>query len=94
MAKEMKLPELGENIEAAEVVAILVSEGDPIQKDQPVMELETEKATAEVPSDYAGVVQKIHVKKGDQVTVGQLLLTVDEKGAAANPEPAPVVMAV
>ncbi|MFQ5767900.1 MAG: biotin/lipoyl-containing protein, partial [Acidobacteriota bacterium] len=60
MSKEMKLQELGENIETAEVVSILVSVGDAIHRDQPVMELETDKATAELPATIEGTVRKIH----------------------------------
>ncbi len=84
MAKEMKLPELGENIEAAEVIAVLVAEGDSVEADQPILELETDKATAEVPAAFAGVVKTVHVKKGDQVKVGQVLITVDDAGSAAT----------
>lgn len=78
----MKLPELGENIESAQVVSILVARGDTVSADQPVIELETDKATAEVPSEYGGVVKAVHVKKGDRVTVGQLILTLEDGGAA------------
>ena len=97
MTREMKLPALGENIETAEVIAVLVSEGDVLTLDQPVIELETDKATAEVPAPFAGTVRKIHVAKGDQVAVGQVIITVEE-GAdkpAAPAEPAAAeVMAV
>ncbi|MGH9581214.1 MAG: 2-oxo acid dehydrogenase subunit E2, partial [Terriglobales bacterium] len=77
---EFKLPELGENITSGELVKILVAVGDTIQKDQAVVELETEKAAIEVPSAVAGTVKKIHVKLGQMVKVGQVLLTVDEAG--------------
>ena len=99
MAREMKLPELGENIESAEVLAVLVSAGDKIKEDQPVVELETDKATAEVPAAFGGIVREIRVKAGDQVTVGQVLLTMDDAGAPTTsaekpaattaPDPAP-----
>ncbi|MCZ6747468.1 MAG: 2-oxo acid dehydrogenase subunit E2 [Acidobacteria bacterium] len=85
MTREMKLPALGENIENAEVIAVLVSEGDVLTLDQPVIELETDKATAEVPAPFAGTVRKIHVAKGDQVKVGQVILTVDEAAEVAQP---------
>ena len=59
MATEFKIPELGENITAGDVVRILVNPGDQLAKDQPVLELETDKATIEVPSDVAGTVKEI-----------------------------------
>jgi pyruvate dehydrogenase E2 component (dihydrolipoamide acetyltransferase) len=79
MATEFKLPELGENVETGIVVKILVSKGDEIQKDQPIMELETEKALLEVPADTAGVIKEIRVKEGDEIKVGQTILVLDGK---------------
>ncbi len=78
---DFKVPELGENIESAEITKLLVSEGDTIEKDQAVIELETGKATVEVPCPFAGTVSKIHVKEGDEVKVGQAILTVEDEGA-------------
>jgi pyruvate dehydrogenase E2 component (dihydrolipoamide acetyltransferase) len=80
MPTEFKLPELGENVTAGDVVRVLVKQGDDLQKDQPVLELETDKATIEVPSSVSGTVATINVKAGDKVKVGQAILTVDEKG--------------
>jgi pyruvate dehydrogenase E2 component (dihydrolipoamide acetyltransferase) len=85
MPIEFKIPELGENVSAGDVVRILVNPGDTLAKDQPVLELETDKATIEVPSNVAGVVKEIKVKPGDKVKVGQLVLTVDGEAAAADP---------
>jgi pyruvate dehydrogenase E2 component (dihydrolipoamide acetyltransferase) len=76
------IPELGENVTGGDVVRILVKAGDTLKNDQPVLELETDKATIEVPSTVAGVVKELKVKSGDKVKVGQLVLTVDE---AAQP---------
>ena len=87
MATELKLPELGENVEKGDVVRVLVKPGDTIKKDQPVVELETDKATIEVPSDVDGTVVEVKVKPGDRVKVGQVILTVDA-GAAASSAPA------
>jgi pyruvate dehydrogenase E2 component (dihydrolipoamide acetyltransferase) len=85
MATEFKIPELGENVTAGDVVRVLVKAGDTLAKDQPVLELETDKATIEVPSDVAGTVKDIKVKQGDKVKVGQLVLTVEDgDGAAAG----------
>jgi len=83
MPTEFTLPELGENIAAGDVVRVLVSPGDTIAKDQPVLELETDKATIEVPSSVAGTVGDVRVKPGDKVKVGQVVLTLDD-GAAAK----------
>ena len=77
MAIELKLPELGENIESADVVSLLVKEGDKIQKDQGLFEIETDKATIEVPSTQEGVVQKILIKPGDKIKVGQTVLLIE-----------------
>ncbi len=79
------IPELGENVEAGDVVRVLVKPGDALEKDQPVLELETDKATIEVPSSVAGVVKDVKVKAGDKVSVGQLVLTVDEAAAGEKP---------
>jgi pyruvate dehydrogenase E2 component (dihydrolipoamide acetyltransferase) len=76
------LPELGENIAAGDVLRVLVKPGDTLAKDQAVLELETDKATIEVPSSVAGVIKDIKVKAGDKVKVGQAILSVDENGAA------------
>jgi pyruvate dehydrogenase E2 component (dihydrolipoamide acetyltransferase) len=84
MPTEFTLPELGENIAAGDVIRVLVKQGDAIQKEQPVLELETDKATIEVPSSVSGTVSAVKVKAGDKVKVGQAILTVDE--AAAAPE--------
>ncbi len=82
MPTEFKLPELGENITAGDVVRVLVSPGDAVAKDQAVLELETDKATIEVPSTVAGTVKDVRVKQGERIKVGQVVLTVDD-GAAA-----------
>lgn len=98
MTVEFKLPELGENVQAGDVVNILVAVGDTVTVDQPVLELETDKATVEVPSSVNGVVQAIHVKSGETVKVGQSILTVETADGerepstaqpAAAPEPPP-----
>ena len=69
------IPELGENILGGDVVRVLVKPGDTIKMEQPVLELETDKATIEVPSSVAGVVKELKVKNGDKVKVGQVVLT-------------------
>ena len=84
MATEFKLPELGENIEAADVVNVLVKEGDTITKDQAIIEIETDKATIEVPSSVEGKITKLLVKTGDKVKVGATILMIDEGGATSE----------
>ncbi|HSL23530.1 MAG TPA: 2-oxo acid dehydrogenase subunit E2 [Vicinamibacterales bacterium] len=91
MAKDFNVPELGENVKNGDVVRVLVKPGDRIAKDQPVIELETDKATIEVPSSVSGTVKDVAVKPGDKVNVGQLILRVEETdgaGAAAGREAA------
>jgi pyruvate dehydrogenase E2 component (dihydrolipoamide acetyltransferase) len=85
---DFTLPELGENITAGDVVRLLVAAGDTIAKDQAVLELETDKATIEVPSSVAGTVKELKIKQGDRIKVGQVVLTVDDGGAGATAKPA------
>src|SRR5687768_9286112 len=63
---------------------VMVNPGDTIARDQPVLELETDKATIEVPSNVAGTVKEVRVKKGDKVTVGAVVFTVDEGASGGN----------
>jgi pyruvate dehydrogenase E2 component (dihydrolipoamide acetyltransferase) len=81
---DMKLPELGENIEGGDVLRVMVKPGDAIKKDQPVLELETDKATIEVPSSADGVIKEVKIKAGEKVKVGQTIFIVDENGAGAT----------
>lgn len=86
MAREFKLPELGENIEAGDVVRIAVTAGESIKKGQTVIELETDKAVIEVPSTVNGVIETIAVAPAQQVKVGDVLFTYAEAGPAAEAE--------
>ena len=86
MASEIKLPELGENIEKGDVVRVLVNAGDTIKPDQPLIELETDKATIEVPATTGGKILEVKVKPGDKVKVGQTLFIVERRaGGEAAP---------
>lgn len=87
MAIEIKLPVLGENVESATVVKIFVKAGDKITKDQAIMELETEKATMDLPSSAAGTVKEIAVKEGDTIKVGQTVLTLEDAGEKTEAKP-------
>ena len=73
---EIVVPELGENIEEAEVVRILVGEGDEVAADQAILELESDKAAFEMPSPEGGTVQKVLVRRGDRVKPGQPVLEI------------------
>jgi pyruvate dehydrogenase E2 component (dihydrolipoamide acetyltransferase) len=77
---DVKLPRLAEGVESGIVVNILVSEGQEIKKDQPFIELETQKAVGSIPSPASGKVSKVHVKEGMEVAVGQLLITIATEG--------------
>src|SRR5260370_29405004 len=84
---DFKLPDLGENIASGDVVSLLVKEGDVVKPQQDVIEIETEKAVIPVPSSLGGKVAKIHVKPGETVKVGQVLLSLEEAAAAAPSKP-------
>lgn len=84
MTIEVKLPELGDGIDSADVLEVLVREGDKIAKDQGIVEVETDKATVQVPSSNAGVVEKIHVSSGDKVSIGQVLVSLNTEAAESS----------
>ncbi len=67
MAVEFKLPSLGDGVESGDVLEVMVSEGDTVELDQGIMELETDKATVIVPSEVAGVVTKVNFAEGDTI---------------------------
>ncbi|HZQ92803.1 MAG TPA: 2-oxo acid dehydrogenase subunit E2 [Terriglobales bacterium] len=86
MSTEVKLPELGENVTAGDLVKVLVKVGDRIEKDQAVLELETDKATIEVPAPLGGTVEAIHVKEGEKVKVGQAILSLRDGANGGAPK--------
>jgi len=90
MAKEFKLPDLGEGIHEGEVLAVRVAVGQAVKEGDIILEVETDKAAVEIPSPYTGTVLEIRVKAGDTVKVGQVLMTFSAPGEipAAVPEPA------
>ncbi len=89
MAKEFRLPELGENIEKAQILKVLVKPGDTVKKDDTLFELETDKATVEVPSEFDGVIESVNVNDGDEIPIGTVILTYNE--AAVSEKEAPAV---
>ena len=83
MIKEIILPEVSDNIETGDVVKVLVKVGDVIKVDQPVIELETDKAVFEVPSTESGEVKELIVKEGEKIKIGQVILKVESNGAGS-----------
>ena len=86
---QIKLPNLGDGIDSATVVSVLVSVGDSIEKEQTIMELETDKAVAPLPASEAGVVKSILVKEGDVINTGQGVLELGGNGSAPATSEAP-----
>src|SRR5438477_2999586 len=82
-AKDFKLPDVGEGLKEGTLVGWKVKEGDTISAEQAIAEVETDKATTELPSPYAGKVLKLHFKPGDVIPVGSVILTVDAVGGPA-----------
>jgi dihydrolipoamide dehydrogenase len=85
---EVKVPNIGD-FKDVEVIELMVKPGDTIKVDQSLLTVESDKASMEIPSSHAGVVQEVKVKVGDKVNEGSLLLTLDESGAGAGAAPAP-----
>jgi pyruvate dehydrogenase E2 component (dihydrolipoamide acetyltransferase) len=81
MIKEITLPEIAENVDSGDVIAVLVAEGDHVEKDQSIVELETDKAGFDLPSSESGTVVEVDVRKGDTVKVGQVIMKVETDGA-------------
>jgi pyruvate dehydrogenase E2 component (dihydrolipoamide acetyltransferase) len=84
---DIRLPSLGEGADSGTVVNILVKKGDQIQKDQPILELETEKAVGTIPSTAAGTVTDVRVKVGDKISAGQVIVSVAEAAGTAATTP-------
>jgi pyruvate dehydrogenase E2 component (dihydrolipoamide acetyltransferase) len=92
--KDFKLPDVGEGVAEGELVSWLVGPGDTVEEDQPVAEVETDKALVEVPSPYNGTVKELHVEEGTMVPVGDVIITYEVEGeedesaeVEAEPEP-------
>ncbi len=97
MKREFLLPALGENISTAKVVSVLVKPGDRVKIDQPVLEIETDKASLEVPADANGLVKEVLVKEGGTAQVGAPILIIEAEegagsGAGAKAAPAPAAI--
>jgi pyruvate dehydrogenase E2 component (dihydrolipoamide acetyltransferase) len=98
MPIDVKLPNLGDGIDTGDVLEVLVKEGEVVAQDQGILEIETGKATMQVPSSAAGKILKVHVAQGQTIPVGAVLLTLEAAAAAAAapkaaPAPKPAVQA-
>ena len=89
--KEVILPELGEGINEVEVSDILVNIGDEIKTDDPIILLETEKASMEIPSTNNGIITEILIKKGDIISKDDVILRLNSK-SSINVEEKPIIM--
>src|SRR5437016_1344876 len=91
MAREFKLPDIGEGVHEGEVVKWFVKEGDPIRENDPVVEVMTDKVTVQIPSPVTGKVLQLRAKEGEVVKVGATLIVFGEAGEVAptNPSAAP-----
>ena len=88
MAREFRLPDIGEGLTEAEIVIWLVAEGDHVEADQPIVEVETDKAVVEIPSPYAGVVLRHGGVAGEVMEVGAVLVVIGDDGESSIDEPA------
>jgi len=96
MPRQFILPDLGEGISEAQIVRVLIKQGEHVALDQYLMEVETDKAAVEIPSPYAGIAKQVHVKEGQTVNVGAVIVTFDDgdgapaaKGSSTAPTQAP-----
>lgn len=91
---DIKLPDLGDGIASGDILQVLVKEGDTVRANQNIVEIETDKATVEVPTTHAGRVTKVHVRPGQTIKIGEALISVEATAAgpaatsAAPPSPA------
>src|SRR5512147_1372096 len=91
MLTEVRLPAISENVEAGDVVDVMVKAGDTIAEGDAIVSIEVEKAIVEVPSPVGGIVKEIHAEKGAKLKVGEVILTVEASGTGIKAErPMPV----
>src|ERR671931_673716 len=91
MALEFRFPDVGEGIHEGEIVRWLVQEGDRVRLDQPLVEVETDKAVVEIPAPRAGTVVRLAAAAGEKIHVGAVLVVIDDADgpAVAAPPPTP-----
>ena len=84
MKKEIKLPEIADNVETGYLANVLVAVGDVIEEDQSIIEVETDKATTDIPSPFGGKIVDIKVNAGDEIRVGQVLMVLESQDDNEN----------
>lgn len=84
MVKEFRLPDLGEGVHEGQVIRLLVAEGEPVTEDQPLLEVETDKAAVEIPSPTSGTIAKWHVQEQQMVNVGDVMVTFGEQSSTTE----------
>lgn len=93
MKKEIKLPEIADNVVTGYLASVLVSVGDVIEEDQSIIEVETDKATTDIPSPFGGKIIDIKVNAGDEIRVGQVIMVLEvEEAEAAKEQQSPAVI--
>src|SRR2546427_12419401 len=88
MAREFKLPDIGEGVHEGEVVKWFVKEGDPVKENDPIVEVMTDKVTVQIPSPVTGKILQLRAKEGEVVKVGSTLIVFGEAGEAVPIPPA------
>ena len=83
MSRDFKLPDLGEGVHEGQIIKLLVPEGGSVREDQPLMEVETDKAAVEIPSPHTGRVLRWHVRENQVVNVGDVMVTFGADGETA-----------
>src|SRR5712692_4323792 len=91
MAREFKLPDIGEGVHEGEVVKWFVKEGDAVKENDPIVEVMTDKVTVQIPSPVTGKILQLRAKEGEVVKVGNTLVVFGEAGEVPAPMPAPPV---
>ena len=86
MATEISVPDIGD-FESVEIIEILVKPGDTINKNDPIVTLESDKSSVEVPSPFAGKISSLEVKIGDKVSKGNVLAVIESEETKASKEP-------
>ncbi|MFN0091857.1 MAG: biotin/lipoyl-containing protein, partial [Acidimicrobiales bacterium] len=92
-AVQFRLPDVGEGLSEAEVVAWLVAAGDTVERDQPIVEVLTDKAQVELPSPVAGRVLRLAAQAGERVQVGEVLVELEATGTRGTAAPTPAAHA-
>ncbi len=90
MPTDFRLPDLGEGVHEGQIVRLLVAQGDHVKEDQPLLEVETDKASVEIPSPYTGVVTKVHVAEQQVVNVGDVMISFDSGATETAPAGKPL----